>query len=87
MTTNRLKSVSLKITVIELPKYKLTDDLFFKSSTYLSIEVKLIYSVLLVSGIQKNDLLLYINMYIHMYSYIYIYTHTHTHTFSVSYQL
>ena len=42
MTTNRLKPVSLKITLMELPKYKLTDDLLFKSNTYLYIEVQLI---------------------------------------------
>ena len=39
-----------------------------------SIEVELIYNVVLVSRVQQSDSVLYI--------YIYIYTHTHTHSFS-----
>ena len=42
---------------------------------YFIIEEQLIYSVVLVSSVQKSDSVTYI------YIYIYIYTHTHTHTF------
>ena len=40
---------------------------------FLKIGVKLIYNVVLVSGIQQYDSVLYIYIYIYIYKNIYIY--------------
>ena len=42
----------------------------------------MVNNVVLVSGVQQSDSVIYICVYIYIYIYIYIhiYTHTHTHT-------
>ena len=46
---------------------------------FILIEVKLIYNIVLVSGAQHSNSVIYIYTHTHTYIYIYIYTHTHTH--------
>ena len=56
-------------------------------TVFFLIEVWMIYNVVLVSGVQQSDSVIYIYVYICTYIYIYRHTHVYICSFSDSFSL